>query len=86
MLSDVREIRRTAIVTLICFTEQNIRSNLFIIQKNIKGGNTSNYMVLLFSDTISKRNNRQLHLLAWASAENFPGGAKSTFRLSFSAC
>jgi len=43
-------------------------------------------MVLLFSDTISKRNNRQLHLLAWASAENFPGGAKSTFRLSFSAC
>jgi len=43
------------------FTEQNILSNLFIVQKNIKGGDASNCMVvLLFSDTISKRNNRQL--------------------------
>jgi len=39
-------------------------SNLFIVQKNIKGGNASNCMVaLLFSDTISKRNNRQFYLL-----------------------
>jgi len=46
------------------FTEQNILSNLFIVQKNIKGSNASNCMVaLLFSDTIYKRNNRQLYLL-----------------------
>jgi len=39
------------------FTEHNILSNLFIVQKNIKGA--SNFMVvLLFSDSISKRNNR----------------------------
>jgi len=36
------------IVTFICFTEQNILSNLFIIQKNIKGRNASNRTVLLF--------------------------------------
>ena len=29
------------------FTEQNILNNLFIIQKNIKGGNASNCMVVL---------------------------------------
>jgi len=45
-------------------TEQNILTNLFIIQKNIKVCNASNYIVvLLFSDTISKRKNRQLYLL-----------------------
>jgi len=29
------------------FTEQNILSNLFIVQKNIKGSNASNCMVAL---------------------------------------
>jgi len=43
------------------FTERNILRNLFIVQKNIKGGNASNCtIILLFSDTISRRNNRQL--------------------------
>jgi len=45
------------------FTEQNTLSNLLTVQKNIKGGNASNcVVVLLFSDIISKRNNRQLYL------------------------
>jgi len=65
MLSDLTERLSTAIITVpsSIFTEQNILSNLFIVQKNVKGGNSSNCMVLIFSDTISKRNNRQLYLL-----------------------
>jgi len=44
------------IVTFICFTEHSILSYLVIVQKNIKGGNALNCMViLLFSDTIFKR-------------------------------
>ena len=40
------------IVTFIYFTEQHILSNLFIVQKNRKGGSASNCIfVLLFSDT-----------------------------------
>jgi len=37
------------IVTFICFTEQNKLNNLFIVQKNIKGGNASTCMVVLRS-------------------------------------
>jgi len=45
-------------------TEQNILSNLFMIQKNMKGNIASNCMVVLpFSDIIYKRNNRQIYLL-----------------------
>jgi len=48
MLSDLRE-RDEALPSLpsAVFTEQDILSNLFIVQKNIKGGNASNCMVVL---------------------------------------
>ena len=46
------------------FTEKNILSNSFTVQKNINGVNASNcVVVLLFSDIVSKRNNRQIYLL-----------------------
>ena len=45
------------------FAEKNILSHLFVVQKNIKGGNASSSMVvLLFWDTVSKRNKRQFYL------------------------
>jgi len=64
MLSDLRErVEALPSLPLSDFTEQNILSNLFTVQKNIKGSNASNCIVLLFSDNIYKRNNRQLYLL-----------------------
>jgi len=65
MFSDLRERDEALpLLPLSVFTERNILSNLFIVQKNVEGGNASKCMaVLLFPVTISKRNNKQLYLL-----------------------
>ena len=74
-----REMKH-CIVIFICFTEQSILSNWFIVQKNVKGGNASNCMVvLLFSDTTSKGKNRQLYLLTRRKCHLLVVGLTDTF-------
>jgi len=81
MFSDLRE-RDEALpsLPLSVFTEKNILSNLFIVQKNVKAGNASKCMVvLLFSVTISKKNNKELYLLTCRKCRLLVVGLSDTY-------